>query len=385
MAEAATSQAPPAAQPAADPNNALLAALAGGNVPANPGDGEAGSSLPPPPGFVIDTKDKGQKAQPPAPATPAPQAQQAPQAQDPDAFAKWLSATTSTEAPKWSDDAKKLFKDTYGEDDPIAYRDTVTKRLAEAELLKKDADTARTIQANLQRIEKENPVLHAAIVEQMEGRDGLEYISKMPSANVLNKEAKDLSDEVLINTYLKERFTDEERRAKRTGDYMDTDFDKEQLDAKYKMFRPVAEHMHEQRLAELRGRIESREKEMASMREREAKSLADALATAQNDPIARIHMNQESIDALRNGSIFQGVFLNPDGTLHPNALASLVRAKHYDGDVRRALAIGEQRGYQRGLQEGMAQMPGLNGGRSIANNNPQQGDPHQSVIASMIR
>jgi hypothetical protein len=57
---------------------------------------------------------------------------------------------------------------------------------------------------------------------------------------VLNKAAKGLSDEVLINTYLKDRFTDEERRAKRTGDFSDVAFDKDALDAKYSLLRPVA-------------------------------------------------------------------------------------------------------------------------------------------------
>lgn len=320
-------------------------------------------------------------AQAPAPSpTPAAPAETA----TPDPFSDWLTGNTP-QTPAWNDEARKLFKDTYGEEDPIAYRDTVQKRLAEADLLKKDADTARTIQANLQRIEKENPVLHAAIIEQMEGRDGLDYISKMPSASVLNKAAKDLSDEVLINTYLKDRFTDEERRAKRTGDFSDVAFDKDALDTKYSLLRPVAEQMHEQRLGELRGRIESRDREMAAAREREAQAIAATLAHAQADPIARMHVTQDSIDALRNGSIFQGVFLNADGTLHPQALASLVKATHYDGDVRRALAIGEQRGYQRGLQEGMAQMPAASGGRAVSNQQAPQGDPNLAVIAQMVR
>lgn len=90
----------------------------------------------------------GAQASAPAP-TPAAPAGTA----TPDPFSDWLTGNTP-QTPAWNDEARKLFKDTYGEEDPIAYRDTVQKRLAEADLLKKDAGTARTIQANLQRIEK---------------------------------------------------------------------------------------------------------------------------------------------------------------------------------------------------------------------------------------
>jgi hypothetical protein len=319
----------------------------------------------------------------------APQAQQSQQSQqappNQDEFIKALEGVSNV--PQWNDEAKRLFKETFNAEDPIAFREQYSRVANEAEEFKKSVADAEGIKAALKRIEESNPAFHAAIIEELDGRDGLKYISNLPNANILGKKASDLSDETLFRTYMGDKFTEDEWKAWKTNDYDDVSFTKDVIQAKIEALRPAAEFMHQQRYEDHRKSLQEKEQALAQQREMYSKLTADNITQAQADPYARIYLNQETIEAFRSGTLTKGLLTQDDGvTPHPNMLVALTKAKHFDEAVKRAYEAGLAKGEQRGLQQGTAQLPiPRPGGRAVSPADEQKGDPYLETLAAAIR
>jgi len=365
-----------------DLNKSVISALASGRpVQAAPA---VDQPMPPTNGQAQGKDIEIVKEAPAAPVTPVTEAPATP-AVETDPFLSALRGTTDTPAA-WADEAKNLFKQTFGEDDPFAYKTRIQQELAEKEEFKQRAVQGDNITAALKKIEQENPVLHAAFLEQLEGRDALQYIASLPNATILGKSSKDIADKVLLKTYLGDKFSTEEWKAIETNDFSELGVEKEVVDAKIKTLRPAAEFMHDQRNQEHNARIQSREQAIAAAREADTKTRAAAIAAATSDPYAKLYVNQETIQSFRDGKLFQGVFTQEDGALHPNAFTAAIKAKHYDSDVKRAYAAGMEAGKQSGLQEGTAQLPNARPGqRVVATQEQSQVDPNRSVIAQALK
>lgn len=387
MAETAT-----APQTQTDPNLDVLAmALSGRPVAAPPPAPTAPAPAPEPadPAKTLSSAI-GQSAPvttqvPPAGTAPeVPTGTTAAPQEEMDDFTKALLGVQQT--VEWNEDAKKLFKATYGEDDPLAFKQKYQETLTQAEVLKKQAEEAEALKASLKRVEDSNPALHAAILEELEGRDGLAYISKLPNANILGKKPTDLNDETLLRTYLGDKFTEDEWKAYRTGDYDDIGLTKEIMEAKVKALRPVAEHMHETRNQEYRSGIQQREEAYRQQREKYNQVVVQSVSKAQEDPFAKLYLNQETIEAFRSGTLSKGLLTDEDGaTPHPNMLAALIKAKHFDEAVKRAFEAGKKAGEQRGLKQGVAQLPTPGpGGRVTAPADGQKVDPYAETLAKAL-
>lgn len=294
--------------------------------------------------------------------------------------------TQGDQIPTWGDEAKNLFKTTFGVDDPLAYKTQVEEIRSKHTLLEQELTQSRGIAEALKRIEEQSPAMHAAILEELEGRSGLEYISKQGDVRIVGKQASELSDEVLMKTYLGDKFSEEEWNAYRTGDYTSVGVDEDTMKAKMKVLRPAAEHLHSQRNEQYANTIRSREQARLKIVEQDRNVRAQAIVAANEDPFTKPHITKEVIESFQNGTLFHGTFLSQEGTLHPNAIKAAVKAQRYDGDVKRALELGEQRGYQRGLQEGTAQMPNARP-LSRAGNPPAQseGDPWLATIGRALK
>lgn len=320
----------------------------------------------------------------PASAPPAAAPTAAPGADDIDPLAKAILGLDAK--VEWSDEAKNLFKATYGEDDPFAFKEKYTKVLSEAEQFKKSVQEAEALKAALKRVEDENPAFHAALIEQMEGRDGLSYLSKLPNANILGKKPTDLNDETILRTYLGDKFSEDEWKAYRTGDYDEINLTKEVMEAKIKALRPVAEHMHEQRNIEYRNNIQQRERSVNEQREAWTKAQADSIAHANLDPYAKLYTTQDTIEAFRSGALYKGLLTQEDGaTPHPNMLSALIKAKHFDEAVKRAFEAGKKLGEQRGLKENVAQLPTPRPGGRVAMPADERGvDPYADTLAKVL-
>jgi hypothetical protein len=310
------------------------------------------------------------------------------QAEPPSEVDKLISAITGQgQQTQWSDDAKKLFKETFGAEDPLAFKEQYGKVTSEVELLRKATLEGENLKNFYKRVEQEQPALAAALLEFQEGRDPLQYISKLANANILGKNSKELSDDVLAATYMRDKFSDEELNARRTGDYSSLAVDKEMLDAKFKMLRPAAEFMHDQRNKEYTDGMTKKQQQIMEIRERSMQDRAAALAHAQSDPVARLYLNQETIEAFHNNSFTNGVFTKEDGSLHPNALAATIKAMRYDSDVKRAYEAGLSAGKKSGLQEATSSLPDARPNGRVINmptQQPGQSDPNMDAIAAVV-
>lgn len=377
MAEVAT--------PTADQNDAVIAALAAGqpvsskpfsDQPMPPANGQAE-------GKDVQVAKETPPAAPPAVAEQPPATPATPATEDP--FLKALTGEASA-PPAWDDAAKNLFKQTYGEEDPIAYKEKVSQTFAKMALLEKEAEDGRTTMANIKKIEESNPALAAALMEELKGGNGLDYIASIPNPKILGKASKDLSDEVLLKTYMGDKFTAEQWDAYKNNDFSDLNISKDEFEAQMKFWRKPAEHLHDERNADHLKGLQAREQAIVQMRERDTQVTAEGIAIASNDQYAKLYLNQETIEAARNKSLYVGTFLDENGALHPQATTSAIKAKRYDVDVKRAYEAGLSKGKQSGLQEGTAQLPNARSGQRVVTSLEQaKTDQNDAAIAAAIK
>ena len=325
-------------------------------------------------------------ATPPTQVTPPPVPPQAPEQPTADVqqgeIDRALEGLLNPQQPiQWDDNAKKLFKDTYGEDDPLAYRDRIRQELAEKDTFKADAQKAQQLQSGLKQLEEQNPALHAAILLQLEGKDPFEYLAKLPNKNILGKQAKDLTDEQLIGTYSPDKVSPEEWRALKENSFAELNIDEDTLKYKIKNYRDLAEQTHTRSQQEHRQRIQSQEEGRRTYQENILKADAASIAQAQSDPFTKSYLTSEYVEQYRSGSLEKGILTLDDGvTPHPNRLTALTKAKHFDEAVRKAYERGLAKGVESGKIAAVSQMPDpITGGRAVTQ--PQQPDTRRPDVA----
>lgn len=289
-----------------------------------------------------------------APVTPA--ATPAPSAEDDD-FLSLLVPEQQQQVVSWSDDAKKAFQATYGQDDPIAFKQKFDTINAEVEVLRQKAEQGEGATRLLDSIEQRYPAIAAALAEAAKGKDPFEYLNSIPNPSVLGKAAKDLPEAFLLETYQAERFSQEELKALKTGDYSDLAISKEDLQAKAKSFLSVAQYQHDERNQKHMASLQQQEQQARVQREAIDKSVTDALAAANSDPAVRRHIDRDFIEKLRKGSVLHGTIFNEDGTWSKSAPAILIKGTRYDSDIKRAYEAGLGAAKQRSIIEETARMP----------------------------
>lgn len=257
----------------------------------------------------------------------------------------------------WSDDAKKAFQATYGQDDPIAFKQKYDTISAETEVLRQKAEQGEGASRLLDSIEQRYPAIAAAIAKAAKGEDPFEYLSGLPNPSVLGKPSKDLSEAFLLETYQGERFSKEEIKALKTGDYSDLDVSKEDVQTKAKFYLTMAQSMHDERNQKHMASIQQQEQQARQMREAVDKSITEALTAANNDPAVRRHIDRDVIEKFRKGTLFNGAVFNEDGTWSKSAVSNFVKGTRYDVDIKRAYEAGLNSAKQRSLIEETARMP----------------------------
>lgn len=293
-------------------------------------------------------------AQPPAQPT-AQEVPAAPQGEDPE-FLK-LFAPQQTQQVQWSEEAKSAFKATYGQEDPIAFKqqyDTVTTEL---QLLRQKNEQNEGATRLLDTIEQKYPALAAAIAKATENKDPFEYLSSLPNPSILGKASKDLSDHFLLETYQRDRFSQDELNALKSGDYTDLPISKEDLQAKVKAMLPVAQYMHDERNQKHVASLQQQEQQARQMREAVDKSITEAIAQANNDPAVARHIDRELIEKVRKGTFLNGVVFNEDGTWSKSAVSNFIKGQRYDVDIKRAYEAGRAAAGQRNSLVEMASAP----------------------------
>lgn len=373
------------------------------------GDGRGGFGQPagggPASGAALAGTGGGQGQVIPSSATPVPL--QVPPAQvQPAAQAAQASAAVVTETPKagasveesmdddtkallgalsgdshkevvWEDGVKEKFKTVFGQE-PEVFKGEWEKQTTRLKELEVTADEADKLRGLLTRIEKEHPVLAAAIMEASAGKDPLAYIDAIPERKLMGKEAKDITTEVLVNTYLRDRFTDAERKAMRTGDFDDLAITKEDIKAKYELFRSAAELRHEERMNEHRSAHAQREERAKEASRKMSDSITESLARASADPMVRSFITKETIAAAKSGALVDKAIYNEDGTLSPGAIALIVKGQRYDADIKRVYEAGKKARVEQAMLEETHRMPSTVGVAQRGHQGGQQ--PQQQPI-----
>lgn len=315
---------------------------------------------PTPPAQPAPQTPQAPQAQQPAQAPPAPPATPAapavPETQEDPEFLK-LFAPEQTKPVEWTEDAKKAFEATYGQADPIAFKQQYESINAELAVLRQKSEQNEGATRLLDTIEQKHPALAAALAQAAEGKDPFEYLSSLPNPSVLGRPSKDLPDHFLLETYQKERFSADEIAALKSGDYSDLPISKEDLQAKAKAMLPVAQYMHDERNQKHVASLQQQEQQARQVREAVEKSITEAIAQANNDPAVRRHIDKDLIEKVRKGTFLNGVIFNEDGTWGKSAVSTFIKGTRYDQDIKRAYEAGLNSAKQRSLIEETARMP----------------------------
>lgn len=307
--------------------------------------------------------------------TPAEPAKQEVKSVDP------YEAIASGEEPsapiEWDDKAKGAFKSVFGAEDPLAYKTDVETRLQKAELESKQLQELLPLK---QQLEGLTPALKRAFQLAMEGKadEAHAYLKDMPDSVFLNKEAKHLSSEKLIKTYLPDKMSDEDFAV-----IKDPDADPDEvkaIKAREKHYRDIASDMHERSRQENIAKLSEGEQFRAKQIEAYTGSVAQAIAAAESTKYKAL-VTPEFKQALNDGSFLRS-FLTEGGLLTPEAGERLIWAAH---GQKIAEAVGKaqySKGKSEGLLEATSRQPGA---PPIRGRQSDSGPPSDSPDAVMKR
>lgn len=275
-----------------------------------------------------------------------------------DPYATLLNDVLGEQKPasiQWSDEAKNLFKQTYGAEDPVAFKAEIDRKIAEADLLKRQYDEMAPIKESLDKLP---PSMYRALQLAFDGKieDAQNYLKELPKVAFENKESKDLDDRMLIDTYLPGKIKPEQWEA-----LTDPEADEEVVDAieaRIAILRDTAGELHDKRRNEAISEIASQKEAQKAAFENYQRGLAETIAVAKNSSL-RAFINDQVVSDVQSGG-FLGKFVQQDGvTPTPEATTLYLKALHFDGAVKAAETRGFERGKQEALLEATSRQPSM--------------------------
>ena len=246
-------------------------------------------------------------------------------------------------AVQWSDDAKNLFKTTFGAEDPLAFKAEIDNKLTQVQLFETQLKELQPLKSAFEAMP---PAMHVAFQKAMQGdvAGAQEYLKSMPTAALENKAAKDLNDRQLIDTYFPDKMKSEQW-AMLNDPEADSDV-KEALKTKVTALREAAEFKHEASRNDHQETVakQKQAQELAFKEYQAAVTNTAALAKGSN---LGSFVDDTFVNNLQTGDYIMN-FVQKDGvTPTPQAATLLLKALHFDPAVKAA----EARGYKRGLEE----------------------------------
>ena len=254
---------------------------------------------------------------------------------------------------QWSDEAKNLFKQTYGVDDPVAFKAEIDQKIAQADLIKKQYEEIAPLKESLDKLP---PSMYRALQLAFEGRveDAQNYIKELPKVALENKESKDLDDRILIDTYLPGKIKPEQWAA-----LTDPEADEEIVDAiegRIAILRDTAGELHDKRRNEAITQVAQQREAEKQAFENYQNGLATSIASAKNSSL-RLFVDDNVVNDMKTGG-FLGQFVQQDGvTPTPQATTLYLKALHFDSAVKAADTRGFERGKQEALLEATSRQP----------------------------
>ncbi len=203
-----------------------------------------------------------------------------------DPYAKIVTSIVGDDKPaldiQWTDEAKNLFKQTYGVEDPLAFKKEIDTKLAESQLYKQKYDEAAPV---LGQLEKLPPTMYRALQLALEGKveDAQDYLKTLPKVALENKESKDLEDRTLIDTYLPGKIKPEQWEM-----LNDPEADEDTIDAiesRIAILRDTAAELHDKKRNEITAQVQQQEHMRKQAFEDYQKGVADSIAVAHPFPV----------------------------------------------------------------------------------------------------
>ena len=349
--------------------------------PAEPAPAVEQNSQTPP---VVAEVEKPAPVEAPKQAEPAaPVGNSDGNSQPTDPYATLLNDVLGEQKPavvQWSDEAKNLFKQTYGVDDPVAFKSEIDKKIAEAELLKKQYDEIAPFKEQLNTLP---PSLYRAMQLALEGKaeDAQEYLKSLPKVALDSKESKDLEDRVLIDTYLPGKIKPEQWDA-----LTDPEADEEVVDAieaRIAILRDTAAELHDKKRNEIVTEVAKRQEAEKAAFENYQKSVVETIANAKNSPL-RLFMDDNVVNDVQSGG-FLGRFVQQDGVTPTAEAATLyLKALHFDGAMKAAETRGFERGKQEALLEATSRQPSMPKGAYRDPGDQPRGVAEQDMINQIL-
>lgn len=275
-----------------------------------------------------------------------------------DPYATLLNDVLGEQKPasiQWSDEAKNLFKQTYGAEDPVAFKAEIDRKIAEADLLKRQYEEIAPIKESLDKLP---PSMYRALQLAFDGKieDAQNYLKELPKVAFENKESKDLDDRMLIDTYLPGKIKPEQWEA-----LTDPEADEEVVDAieaRIAILRDTAGELHDKRRNEAISEIANQKEAQKAAFENYQRGLAETIAVAKNS-FLRALINDQVVSDVQSGG-FLAKFVQQDGvTPTPEATTLYLKALHFDGAVKAAETRGFERGKQEALLEATSRQPSM--------------------------
>lgn len=296
-----------------------------------------------------------------APATPAVIA-------DPVADALAAMEAASAAPTQWSDEARALFKQEFGADDPGTFKTEYSALREQFELIRTEKETLSALKADLDRL---SPAMLRAIELGREGKDPVGYLRSLPDGVFHNKPAAELTDRQLIDTYAKGKITDDQ-----WSKLNDPDTDSEVVEVikeKISHYRDICADKHETERGRVTSELQSAQQAQAQAFEQFQKGVASTLSHAKNDPFAKAFVDKGHADEMSQPGKFLSRFLESDGvTPKPEALTMILKAERFDRAVQVAKESAYRKGKEDGVLEATSKQPSTPQARRDAATPPQQ-------------
>lgn len=259
------------------------------------------------------------------------------------------------EEPKWSDDAKSVFKHYFGSDDPVAYKSEQAERAQRMAMLEEEYNQLSPLKKSFDSL---TPPLQRAFQLAMEGKqeEAQRFLQTLPEDVFMGREAKNINSEKLIETYLPGKISADDWAALKDPD---TDPDvKKAIEFKVKTYRDVASEMHENKRNEISASIEEKSKSEQARQKAYSDSIVSSLASAEADPVLKTFITPEVRRSLSDGTFLKPFLLDDGSALSKDAVTNYLWAIHGKSIAKAQFNVGYKRGKNEGSLEVSQLQPG---------------------------
>lgn len=254
----------------------------------------------------------------------------------------------SAPATTWSDEARGLLKATFGVEDP----DHIKTQLTQAELVAKELDELKPIKA---AIESLSPVARRVVELALSGKaaEAQEYLKNQPAVAIESKQAAELTDRQLIDTYFPDKITKDQWAM--LDDPEADEYLVDALKTRIKVLRDAGADRHEMVVDEARSSYEKEVKAQNELAVEVNRSIAETISKAKESPL-RAFVDQGTVTEISTGAFIRK-YVTEKGALTPEAATLHLKSIHFDHAVKAADARGYKRGKEEALLEATSRQP----------------------------